>query len=90
MASKLNLDDLATLPRNPVHDLVELLNARLDLEDGDFDLEPEEDFGIDDVPHDRDEGMLPPIYGIDQTRDLSTSRLPTAPTLSGRGSDDRS
>lgn len=41
---------------------------RLDLEDGDVDLEPEEHFGIDDVPHDRKERLLPPKYGIDQTK----------------------
>lgn len=45
---------------------IEALIALLDEEDGDTDLEPEDDKGIDDMPHDQEHQLIP-VYGIDQS-----------------------
>lgn len=45
---------------------IEALIALLDADDGDPDFEPEDDLGIDDMPHDQEHPLVP-AYGIDQS-----------------------
>ncbi|WP_289145559.1 hypothetical protein [uncultured Sphingobium sp.] len=52
--------------RSAVEAQIEALIALLDDEDGDPDYEPEDDQGIDDVPHDQRHDLIP-VYGVDQT-----------------------
>ena len=52
--------------RYAVEAQIEALIALLDDEDGDPDLEPEDDFGVCDTPHDQEHPLVP-AYGIDQS-----------------------